>query len=334
VEALLGVIGSLFIAISLVWLLINLFRRKNKKSALILFGTGFVLFFIAIAVSPEVVPTNGADIVAEAPAEEQLTEEKTERQQAQEREIALSSSRKNFEEGMNLFNEGNYGEAIEKLSLVIAEDSDNYTEAINQIAQAKKLYSQKLFEQANVLFTESKYEETISTAQKAVEINPVLSNEIEPLIQKATVRLEEITAERLRVSIIEQMSTFEGEGSTAIAVSDVIAQSSFYDGFTTWTPENPDAWYLLVAVHAMNISQSSLHVNPHYITLIHNNYVYNPDMNTYSMDNFFDAKNLQPDTRTSGWVVFLVPKADSYTLVYEGMLDRVVKKEIIVTEVR
>jgi len=136
------------------------------------------------------------------------------------------------------------------------------------------------------------------------------------------------------VQILEQMKTFEGEGSAMIAVSDEIAQSSFNDGFNTWTPNDPDAWYLLVAVHAMNSSQSSLHVNPHYITLIHNNYVYNLDMHTYSMDNFFDSKNLQPGTRSSGWLVFLVPKANSYILVYEGAFDRIVKKEIIVTEVR
>jgi hypothetical protein len=43
---------------------------------------------------------------------------------------------------------------------------------------------------------------------------------------------------------------------------------------------------------------------------------------------------VQPETYTAGWLLFLVPKADTYTLVYEGMFDKTVKKELIVTEIR
>nr|MBO2493625.1 hypothetical protein [Clostridia bacterium] len=131
------------------------------------------------------------------------------------------------------------------------------------------------------------------------------------------------------------MKQWEGTGRARVAVGNVIAMSSFSDGFMTWKPKDPDnTWYLLVGIGVYNASKSTLHVNPNFVTLICNKRAFNPDINTYSIDNYLDAIDLQPDTYTAGWLLFLVPKAETYTLVYEGMFDKTVKKEIIVTETK
>ena len=249
-------------------------------------------------------------------------------------EIEIILSELNFKEGIQLLQEKEYEMAIEKFGDVVTEDENNFQLAQEYIKEAKMLWSQELIKEAQNLYNNKEFASAIEIAKKAIKLNPDLKD-ADKLIEKAEIEQEKALMEKRRAEIIEQMKTYEGTGLARVAVTDVIAQSSFYDGFTTWRPSDPqNTWFLRIGVAVANYSNSSIHVNPNFITLICNGRTFNPDIQTYSMNNYFDAIDLQPGTYTAGWLLFLVPKNDSYTLVYEGMFDTTVKKEIIVTEVK
>lgn len=64
------------------------------------------------------------------------------------------------------------------------------------------------------------------------------------------------------------------------------------------------------------MARESHHANSTNFTIMHQNRIYNYEMETYSMNNYFEVINLQPDTYTTGWLLFLLPKAEKYTLIY------------------
>ncbi|MBS4007491.1 MAG: DUF4352 domain-containing protein [Clostridium sp.] len=70
--AFLGAISIFAILICAVWLLVNLVKRRNKKKPLIWLGAGFVLFIVALAITPYPAPSNRS--VSE-PKEEQVHQE-------------------------------------------------------------------------------------------------------------------------------------------------------------------------------------------------------------------------------------------------------------------
>ncbi len=248
--------------------------------------------------------------------------------------IKLIFSGKSLEDGVGLFQDNEYGSAIEMLKNVVIEDEDNYQLAQEYIKEAEILWSQELIEEAANLFSDKEFTSAVEIAQKAIGLNPNLKD-ADQLFKKALSEQERALKEKLKAEAIDRMRTYEGSGSARVAVVGVIARSSFYDGFTTWRPDDPEnVWFLHVGVVVKNSSNSSIHANPSYITLICKGQVFNPDLKTYSMDNYFDAIDLQPDTHTFGWLLFLVPKADSYTLVYRGAFDSTIRKELIVTEKR
>jgi len=57
-EAFLGIISIFAILICVVWLLVNLVRRKDKNKPLIWLGAGFVVFIVALAITPDPAPSN------------------------------------------------------------------------------------------------------------------------------------------------------------------------------------------------------------------------------------------------------------------------------------
>lgn len=299
-------------------LLIYILTNKPKKPALIVLGISFVLFIIGLSMDSPAPPSGPA-----AHNEELNPETK------------IELSQQKFAEGMEYLNKNEYEKAISLFEQVIEEDIENYQVAQNYIKETKKLLSYKLLEDARSFFNKENYKEAIKVAEKAVALNDEIKNEANSLIEEATEKHETALLDKKKKEIIEKMKEWEGTGKARVAVSDVIAMSSFSDGFTTWKPKDPNnTWFLLVGVGVVNASQSTLHVNPNYATLICNNQAFNPDINTYSMNNYLDAIDLQPGTYTTGWLLFLVPKAETYTLFYEGMFDKTVKKEIIVTKIK
>lgn len=68
--AFLGAISSLVIFVSLIWLIVNLVKHKSKKKSLLILGAGLILFFVAIAITPDAEPPAPELPAAEAPATE------------------------------------------------------------------------------------------------------------------------------------------------------------------------------------------------------------------------------------------------------------------------
>lgn len=295
-----ALLGSLGLIVGTIMILVRLIRKKPAKPALILLGISFILFVGGLSKSSNTPP----------PAESKKPVQNAEQ------------SKERFAKGVEHFNNKEYEKAISLFEEVIEEDKENYQKAQDYIKEAKTLLSQELMADAKNNFDKENYKEAINAAQKAIALNAGIKDEADPIIKEATEK-----------NVIQNMKTWEGTGKARVAVSNVIAKSSFNDGFTTWKPEDPEnTCFLLVGVGVYNASSSTLHVNPNYVTLICNNQVFNPDINTYSMDNYLDAIDLQPGTYTTGWLLFLVPKAEAYTLIYEGMFDTTISKEIIITE--
>lgn len=126
-----------------------------------------------------------------------------------------------------------------------------------------------------------------------------------------------------RAEDIEKMREFSGEGLIEILVRHVISKS----------PSSGYYW-LYVWTIVRNLSDITVHANPTYFTLICENRVYNPHINTYSLKEYFDAVDLYPITYTAGWLLFYVPKASSYTIVYDWFLGKPISKKIVITEKR
>lgn len=321
-DALFGVLGLIGMVVGIVMMLIYLITKKPKKPALIVLIVSFIMLVSGFLLSS----------TQSSKTAEQAQHNKSEKQNF---EIILELSQKNFIEGMKYFDNKEYEKAISLFEKVSKEDIQSYQIAKEYIKQAKLLLSQELIKTAKNYLSNKNYKNAIKAAEKAVSFNPNIKNDANTLIQEATQKYKIALAEEKKKAIIEKMKQWEGDGSARVAVSNVIAMSSFNDGFTTWRPKDPrNTWYLLIGIGVVNASNSTLHVNPTYVTLICNNQVFNPDTNTFAINNYLDATNLQPGTYTTGWLLFLVPKAETYTLVYEGMFDKTVKKEIVVTETK
>ncbi len=126
-----------------------------------------------------------------------------------------------------------------------------------------------------------------------------------------------------RAEDIEKMREFSGEGLIEILVRHVISKSA-----------SSGYYWLYVWTIVRNLSDITVHANPTYFTLICENRVYNPHINTYSLNEYFDAVDLYPITYTAGWLLFYVPKASSYTIVYDWFLGKPISKKIVITEIR
>jgi tetratricopeptide (TPR) repeat protein len=320
----LGLLGFMGMGVGAIMLLYYAISKKSKKPAVIVLILSFVSFVVGVSIGASSVESDIADGQQSSQEQEDIIEE-----------TSLELSAQYFEEGLAYFDNGEYESAIKALERVIEENEENYRIAQELLSEARVLYSQELLERAKTLFNDGDYDSAIYAANLAVSMNNELKVDVDQLIEDAVAEQEKALLEQRRNEIIEQMKTYEGEGAARVAVSDVIAQSSFSDGFTTYRPSDPEStWFLIIGVGVANYSKSTIHVNPNFVTLICGNRIFNPDINTYSMNNYLDAINVQPGTYTAGWLLFLVPKANTYTLVYEDMWDKTVKKELVVTEIR
>jgi len=246
-------------------------------------------------------------------------------------EIQRRHSQALLEQSKNYILNESYESAIKAANDAISVLPDVSEEANNLIDRAKLEYLQSLLHQSRNNIENNKFSQAITAAKKAIDIDPSVKDEANKLIEIAETKQEEIILEEK----ISQMRLFEGNGKVGVSAEKVISQSSFNYGYSMQKLEDPkNTCFLLVKLAVKNISDSTVHVNPNYITLVVDKFVYNPDVKTYSMDNYLEGINLRPDTITAGWVVFIVPKAESYTLVYEGSFDKVIEKEIYVTKTK
>lgn len=113
-------------------------------------------------------------------------------------------------------------------------------------------------------------------------------------------------------------------------MTEVKSTSRVNSGYGTYRyatdPKNDH--FVWLWINAGNGGSSTVHVNPNYFTLsTPGGYTANYNETTFWV-NYLEATDIPPDKFTSGWLIFFVPKADSYTLHFRG-IDGAVNKEIV-----
>jgi len=109
------------------------------------------------------------------------------------------------------------------------------------------------------------------------------------------------------------MNIYEGNGSIVIAVSGLEGIDDSY----------PDSYkgdaFVRIYVSAKNVGNDIAHVNPNDFTLsTPDGDTVSHDVDTYGLNNYFDAVDLRPGNHTSGWLSFRLHYSKQYTLNYQG----------------
>jgi hypothetical protein len=92
-----------------------------------------------------------------------------------------------------------------------------------------------------------------------------------------------------------------------------------------------DFSYVRIGIAVKNEGGSVIHANPNYITIQDGNgRTYTHESETYSLGNYFDAVNLQPDSYTDGWMAFILPRDEHEFLLIYASSDGAVAKKIYV----
>lgn len=152
------------------------------------------------------------------------------------------------------------------------------------------------------------------------------------LAEEARVKQEAEAKEATRKkTIADEMGKYEGSGFIQIAIATNGIQKSRSIGYYSVSDSNKHQ-FIKVPVVVRNVGYTSEHVNPLYFTIVDSSgRTYNTDSATYSLGGNLEATTLQADTRTDGWLAFIVPKSEQeLTLVYSDGFGEIIKKQIIV----
>jgi len=194
------------------------------------------------------------------------------------------------------------------------------------------LYIQK----GNTSLSKNKWEQAIKEYNLAISFDKSLKNKLSNKLNKAQKLLnkqrniQELAIVRKkqareRTKIAEKMNYFEGD-NVQIAVTKVKMTSSTDDHVSTGNSR-----FVWVHVSTYNTTYGTTPVNPNYFTLSDSDgYTVSHDSDTYSLSNYFDAVDLPSNGKTSGWLIFYLPKDYKYTLHYYDGFGNSVDKEIIV----
>lgn len=149
--------------------------------------------------------------------------------------------------------------------------------------------------------------------------------------EEAAKREAEAKEAARKKTIADEMGKYEGSGFIQIAIATNGIQKSRSIGYYSVSDPNKHQ-FIKVPIVVRNIGYTSDHVNPLYFTIVDSNgRTYNTDSSTYALGGYLEATTLQADTRTDGWLAFIVPKSEQeLTLVYSDGFGEVIRKQIIV----
>jgi hypothetical protein len=137
-------------------------------------------------------------------------------------------------------------------------------------------------------------------------------------------------AEKKRVQdLIDNMQYYEGNRAVKVAVNGKAIRSNCLSYSCVNSPK--DFSYVRIGIAVKNEGGSVIHANPNYITIQDGNgRTYTHESETYSLGNYFDAVNLQPDSYTDGWMAFILPRDEHEFLLIYASSDGAVAKKIYV----
>ena len=139
---------------------------------------------------------------------------------------------------------------------------------------------------------------------------------------------EKIDEELIKAKITSSMFEPVTVGTTALAILTGIKTDQYLGIYSVAHLSNKQ--YVSIPVLVYNTGYTSASTNPNYITVIGGSRTYSYDTATYSWSLPFEAVDLQPNTYTSGFIVFVLPEDEHvFTVVYDNGYD-LIKKDIYV----
>lgn len=239
----------------------------------------------------------------------------------------LIESDKNFQSAVKLVQEENYKLAIDTFKKVNDSDTKNYAAAQNHIKQASDSFALQTLSEAKKLYAAGDYKKAYQTLKQAQGLSPTIeeAKQLETTYEKSKHRQEEqerLEAERIaREAAREKMKKYEiSTGSVGIAVGEVKTSSRVYGdyGHYRYVKDSQSDQFLWLWIGAANHGTKTVHVNPNDFTVTSpDGYTANYDQTSFDTK-YLEATNVPPNSYTSGWLIFIVPKADKYTLHYRG----------------
>jgi len=240
----------------------------------------------------------------------------------------IKISGENYERALIEIENEEYGDALRFLKKVITIDEENYDIAQEKIVEVNHIKAVENLEIAKGYYKNKEYMDAYSSLNKALDCESSLEEALE-LKDTYKAKSEKEQNERQKVIDKSKMESYESAYGPISIAATVKTTNTFNDGYSTHYSTDGKGWFVWVGVNAANNGTETSHVNPNYFTLsTPNGYTTNVSTLTYSKSNYFDATDLRPNTYSTGWLIFFIPKADYYTLSYDS-LDSFVEKKIV-----
>jgi hypothetical protein len=223
----------------------------------------------------------------------------------------LEESAKAFAEGTKPLADKNYAGAEVAFGRVVQEDP-NHQKAQDGLKTARQAQARQLFQEAKGAYAARNYIQARDFLNGALGYQPDLKEakdlmaKVEPLAVKAEKQAAYEAA-------LEQMRYYEG-GTVKLAVGSLRLSGST----------------VVISAGVWNAGQEVHHANPNNFTLIDDKgYSYPYDSETFRYTPSFPAVNLQPGSKASGVVVFIIERGSKpATLVYQGFMGEAVRKTL------
>jgi len=232
----------------------------------------------------------------------------------------LVKSDKNYNSGLQYFQEEKYQPAFDQLTKVIESDKKNYTLAQNYISQTTSILANNYLSEAKTAYAAQKYALAYQKIADSLKLKPDLA-EAKNLEQLYLTAKTEQEKQEAAAAAIEKMKEYEyGYGAVGIAVTETKRTSRVDGSFGhyRYIVEPDKDQFLWLWINAANAGMETVHVNPNDFTVsTPSGYVVNYDNVTFDT-NYLDATDVPPGSYISGWLIFIVPKEASYVLHYDG----------------
>lgn len=236
----------------------------------------------------------------------QLEKQKKEEEEQQIHQYNIDHREEHYLNAIDLLNEKKYQEALELFSKVSSVD-DEYKDTQQKIQYINgtliKIKQDEEIAEAKQLILQAK---KMSKSNNCYELTQAINKSKQAL--KTLPKSKEAQSYLLEAQI-GHLSCYEGNRELTMAI-----QIKSYQPLTLY-------------VFIQNKSNVVRHANPTYFTLVTvSGRSYSVSSETYGSSSYFDAVDLQPDTKTSGTIIF-----DTYekpkNLVYDEMMGTRISRE-------
>jgi hypothetical protein len=260
------------------------------------------------------------------------------------------NSERSFQIAMNAYEKEDYISARKHFLNVISVDEERYSIAMEVMENISTLIAEQYLKNAEEFFANKNYIKAHDQLMLALKENPDFEEAASLKITYTTKYQEQLDiqkkeaeaarkrreeqqeaekqrlAEEQRQKEIDKMMRYEtGKGSVSIAVKVEISET-----FLGYSSKDKKSWFVKVFINSKNLGNSLENVSDTHFTLATpNGYIVPPSELTYASFNElkpFKEINLQPNTYSSGWLIFFVPKAENYILYFDNGKSKVEKK--------